>query len=231
MTRTRKWSTATALVVVLVMLAGWFLLVSPKRASADDLRAQAAAQANTNDGLTAKIAELNSQRKDVPTQQAEIASIQQQIPQNPQLPALIRSLSAMANLTSVSIRALTPLPPLATTAVAPPNAVGANGETLQVVGFSLEIDGTYFNVERFLSKIEVLKRYLMVTGLTIDATGVTTPTAVGQSPILKAVLTVRAFMVSSAVAPGTSPLTSAATGTTTGTSSSTTATSSSTTAH
>ncbi|MFI5099282.1 MAG: type 4a pilus biogenesis protein PilO, partial [Actinomycetes bacterium] len=133
MTRTRKWSMLSAVVAVAVLLAGWFLVVSPKRASADDLRVQAAAQNTKNDVLKNQIAELQALQKDLPKQQAIIADVQQRIPQNPDLPALIRSLSSMAGSAGVTIHSFSPVAPVATSAQAPANAVGLNGQTLQVI--------------------------------------------------------------------------------------------------
>jgi type IV pilus assembly protein PilO len=213
-----------ALLAVVVLLAGWFLAVSPKRASADALRAQTAAQQVTNDGLKAKIAELQAEQKDLPKQQAIIADIQQRIPQNPDLPALIRQLSTMATQTNVDIHSVTPIAPTATLAAPLQGSVGADGQTLQVISVNMEVHGTYYNIERFFNKMESLKRSLLVNGVTINANtdpgtaaGSTsvTPT-VGQSPQLAAIINFRAFMVSSLTAPGTSPLhsTTGTTGTT-----------------
>ncbi len=42
MTKSRTWTVGTAVLVVLILLAGWFLLVTPKRSHAADLQAQAA---------------------------------------------------------------------------------------------------------------------------------------------------------------------------------------------
>jgi Tfp pilus assembly protein PilO len=213
MTRTRKWSMLAAAMAVLVLLAGWFLLVSPKRASADDLRVQAAAQTTKNDGLKVQIAELQALQKDLPKQQAIIADVQQRIPQNPDLPALIRSLSSMATSAGVDIHSFSPVAPVASPSQAPANAVGLNGQTLQVINVSMEVDGTYYNVERFFLKMESLKRALLVNGLSLNvnagttvAGATTTQAQAGTSPKLAAIVTFRAFMVSSATAPGSSPL-------------------------
>jgi Tfp pilus assembly protein PilO len=213
MTRTRKWSMLSALMAVVVLLAGWFLLVSPKRSSADDLRTQAAAQNAKNDQVKAQIAELQALQKDLPKQQAVIADVQQRIPQNPDLPALIRSLSSMATSAGVDIHSFSPVAPTASVAQAPANAVGLNGQTLQVINISMEVDGTYYNVERFFLKMESLKRALLVSGLSLNVSSSTTASGgssaapqAGVSPTLAAIVTFRAFMVSSATAPGTSPL-------------------------
>ncbi len=212
MTRTRKWSMLSAVLAVAVLLAGWFLVVSPKRASADDLRVQAAAQNTKNDVLKNQIAELQALQKDLPKQQAIIADVQQRIPQNPDLPALIRSLSSMATSAGVDIHSFSPVAPVATSAQAPANAVGVNGQTLQVINVSMEVDGTYYNIERFFLKMESLKRALLVNGLSLNVSSGgggssgTAPLAAGASPPLAAIVTFRAFMVSSATAPGSSPL-------------------------
>ena len=86
MTRTRKWSLLSALLVVVVLLAGWFLLVSPKRSNAADLRTQTASQESKNSDLKAQIADLQAKQKNLPQQKAIIAEIQQEIPQNPRAP-------------------------------------------------------------------------------------------------------------------------------------------------
>ena len=211
MTRTRKWSMLAALMAVVVLLAGWFLLVSPKRASADDLRVQAAAQNTKNDAIKAQIAELQALQKDLPKQQAIIADVQQRIPQNPDLPALIRSLSSMATSAGVDIHSFSPVAPVASAAQAPANAVGLNGQTLQVINVSMEVDGSYYNIERFFLKMESLKRALLVNGLSLNvssggSSSGAAPLQAGASPPLAAIVTFRAYMVSSATAPGSSPL-------------------------
>lgn len=226
MTRTRKWSLFTALAVVLVMLAGWMLLVSPTRSSADQAREQAASQETHNDQLKAQIADLQAKQKNLPQQQAIIAQVQQQIPQNPQLPALIRSITSMATSAGVDVHTFTPVQPTASAAAPPENAVGPAGQTLQTINVELQVLGTYANIERFLNKMESLKRSLLVTGLTLNinadtaATGGSAPAAAaGASPNLAAIIQFRAFMVSSATAPGSSPLHTVAPTTTTGTAS------------
>ena len=44
MSMTRRWSLLTAVVIVGILAAGWFLLVSPKRSDAADLRDKAGKQ-------------------------------------------------------------------------------------------------------------------------------------------------------------------------------------------
>src|SRR5204862_6903520 len=114
----------------------------------------------------------------------------------------------------VEVHTLTPVQPTASAAqVRTTNAVGPKGQTLQTINVEVQVLGSYANVERFLNKLEGLKRSLLVTGLTLNvnadsaATGGTEPAAAaGVSPKLVAIISFRAFMVSSAAAPGSSPL-------------------------
>src|SRR5690349_21447874 len=215
MTRTQRWTAGTALVVVLALVAGWLLLVSPKRAEADSLQAQAAQQQQANAALQSQIAQLKAQEAQLPAKQAELATIRQQIPQTPAMPALVRSLASMADGTGVVVKSVIPSTPGAptiagTTTAASAVVKGPDGSVLQVISVTMEVDGSYYNVERFLSRLESLKRAVLVTGFTLtvgtDTAAVNAPTtsvpSVGQSPTLKATINARVFMTA---VPKTSP--------------------------
>lgn len=219
MTRTQRWTAGTALVVVLALVAGWLLLVSPKRAEADSLQAQAAQQQQANAALQSQIAQLKAQEAQLPAKQAELATIRQQIPQTPAMPALVRSLASIANGTGVLVKSVIPSTPgeptTAGTTQSTATVKGPDGSVLQVISVTMEVDGTYYNVERFLSRLESLKRAFLVTGFSLavgtDTAAVNAPTtsvpAVGQSPTLKATINARVFMTAvpktTTAAPGT----------------------------
>jgi type IV pilus assembly protein PilO len=206
MTRTKKWTVGTALLVLLLLVAGWLLLVSPKRADADQLRAQAATQQAANAQLTTKIAQLKAQQQQLPAQEAKLADIRQRIPQTPALPQLVRSLAAIAATTNVTVVKLQPSPPAvpsaaATAATTKPTTPAPDGSVLQIVGVSFQLQGSYYNVERFISRLEQLKRAVQVTGFQMqlnlgnnaDGTPLAPP-AVGVSPVLKVDVDARVFM-------------------------------------
>jgi type II secretory pathway pseudopilin PulG len=219
MTRTQRWTAGTALVVVLALVAGWLLLVSPKRAEADSLQAQAAQQQQQNAALQSQIAQLKAQQAQLPAKQAELATIRQQIPQTPAMPALVRSLASIANGTGVLVKSVIPSTPGEPTTTGTTQTAttvkGPDGSVLEVISVTMEVDGTYYNVERFLSRLESLKRAFLVTGFTLtvgtDSAAVNAPTsavpAVGQSPTLKATINARVFMTAvpktTTAAPGT----------------------------
>ncbi len=120
MTKTRTWSAATAALCVLLIVAAYFLLIAPKRAEAADLRDQTVAQDQANQQSRLKIQQLKAQYAELPTKQAELAVIKQQLPDNPALPTLIRTLASMADASGVTLVSLAPAPPTAVVLAAAP---------------------------------------------------------------------------------------------------------------
>lgn len=112
MNLTRKWSLLTAVLVVAVMAAGWFLLVSPKRSEAADLQQQASGQESENERLVQKLEVLKAQQADLPRQRARLAILETQIPDNPALPTLVRDLTAAGRKTGVQLGSLAPAVPV-----------------------------------------------------------------------------------------------------------------------
>jgi Tfp pilus assembly protein PilO len=184
MTVTRKWSLLAAVLVVAILAAGWFLLVSPKRSEASDLRAQTASQEKANQMLEVKIQELQAMQVELPQQRARLATIQKRIPSNPALPSLIRDLTDAGRKAGVSLDTLSPALPVAAVstepaAVAPVTTTEDGGEkaaapepaapvaTLFQVPLTLNVTGSYFELEQFINKLEGLKRSFLVTGFTV----------------------------------------------------------------
>jgi type IV pilus assembly protein PilO len=138
MTVTRKWSLLAAVLVAAIFVASWFLLISPKRGEAAQLRDEAAAQDTANTQLEQQIQTLISQQKDLPKQQALLAQIRRQLPTNPALPSLIRDLTAASRTSGIVLESLSPTDPVAVAApvVAPP--VATEGEAATEEGAATE---------------------------------------------------------------------------------------------
>ncbi len=172
----RQWSLLTAVGCLALLAAGWFLLISPKREEAAQLRTDAQAQQDQVRALQGKLSMLRSQQKDLPRQQALLRTAATQIPDNPALPTLIRTLTDAADTAGVNLVSLAPQPPAlvgaagATPAGATPAASGATATgvpPLAVIPLTLEVTGGYFELEGFFSQLEKLKRSFLVTGFDI----------------------------------------------------------------
>jgi Tfp pilus assembly protein PilO len=206
MSVTRKWSLLAAVLAVAVLAAGWFLLVAPKRTEATDLRNKAVAQQQANDQLVSQLEMLKQQQVELPQQRAELAVMRKQIPDNPALPTLVRNLTEAGRKVGVSIQSMAPAAPVAlvsTTELTPVAAPATESSSessssesgtdtatpvpvaappapsLFQVPLSLEVTGSYFELEQFVHRLEGLKRSLLVSGFTL-APATSTVTAGGE---------------------------------------------------
>ncbi|MEO8329957.1 MAG: hypothetical protein ABI586_08135 [Candidatus Nanopelagicales bacterium] len=172
MTTSRKWSLGTALVVVLILVATWFLLVSPKRGDAAALATETESQLNTNADLALKAALLEQENKKLPKYQAELAAYRERVPQSNSMPGYIRQLTAAAKQSGVFINSITPSKALplsldgAPPAALPPEGVLPGG-VLAGIDVSLVVYGGFYELQQFSNKLENLQRYTLVTSLSI----------------------------------------------------------------
>jgi Tfp pilus assembly protein PilO len=199
-TKFRKWVALTSVASVIVLVAGWFLLISPKRSEVSDLKSQAAAQENTNDGLQLKLTALRSQQKGLAAKNKQLAELAKKIPTTADLPGLLRQLSATATTSNVDLTDLTPAAPVTLTA--------APG--ISAVSISLKVEGAYFDVAQYVNGLESLDRGLMVTSLTETVKG--DADTVGKSPVLEADVEAMVFTGQLTATAGSSASTTASAG-------------------
>jgi Tfp pilus assembly protein PilO len=169
MTKTRQWVMLTAGAMVVILAAGWFLLVKHERSKASGLRTDAATQQQANQVLLAQIAALQSEEKSLPAQQALLRKFSTQVPDNSAEPTMIRQLAAAAAGAGVDLVSMTPGDPSAVTASGALGATSTAAATpLMQLPVTLQITGTYPNVESYFQSLEGLPRALRVTGWTLD---------------------------------------------------------------
>lgn len=184
MTKVRIWLVVAALGVVLTLVVGWFLAISPQHSRAASLRAQVTEQEQTNERLLSQIRLLTTQQSALPSEEARIAAIQSKIPQSPGLPAYVRFLNTAATKTHVELVSVAPAAPVqapapsaspaptssATGTPAPAPATSAPGASvgdLYVINLSLSVIGDYFAIQQFLAELEKAPRSTVVTQVAI----------------------------------------------------------------
>src|SRR5690349_18470511 len=109
----RRWIALTAVASLVVLVAGWFLLVQPKRSQVKSLKADAASADSHNQQLQTQLAMLKAQAKNITAQNAALAAAQKKIPTTTDLPGLLRQLQAAADVADVEITQLAPTAPTA----------------------------------------------------------------------------------------------------------------------
>jgi Tfp pilus assembly protein PilO len=186
MDKLKQYVVFTVLGCLVVLAAGWFLLVSPKRSDAQALRSDRdAAQASNND-LLRKLQVLKAQAKNLPKEQAKLAAVAARIPDNTAMPALVRALTGAAKSAGIELVSVTPSAPVvvagaAAAAPAAPAATGAKAAVpatgsaaasasagqLASIPLTLSIAGGYFQVEQFVANLENLPRAMRLNNLAI----------------------------------------------------------------
>jgi type IV pilus assembly protein PilO len=170
MSNTRPWILGAAALSVLLAVAGWFLLISPERSKAADLKSQRTAQEQRNQQLQLDITQLKAEFNSLPGKQAELAKIKQQLPNNPALPAFVRSLTTIAGASGAGLTSVSPGAPVSATQ-------GASGGTaatqtpagLVTIPVTIVVDGTYAQNELFLQKLQnAVTRAFLVEKLSIS---------------------------------------------------------------
>lgn len=191
--RTSRWSMATALICVVVLAASWFLLISPRRAEATQIRGQVTAAGEQASELEFQIAQLKAEFADLDERKAELAAIHEELPSAAEIPALVRELQTMAAASGVTLNSITPG---AAAVIAEDETMVAEtaqaGAVLQVP-INLNITGEYFEAALFLKKLQTgLSRAYLVSALlgspapletsaTAAATVAPTPTATASA--------------------------------------------------
>lgn len=217
---------AGTLVILLVLVAGWFLVVSPKLAAAADLRQQTEAAQSTTGTLQAQIASLQAQAADLPAQQRRLKTYRELVPATADLPGLIHSLTTAARTAQADLVAISPATVSAPSSEAPSPAApspaagaaepspgvestgpilpgsttAAGGSSAAVIPVSITVGGKYFILERFLSALETLPRALVVNSVALTADDAATGSqGTTGSPTLTATVSLSAY--TSAVLP------------------------------
>jgi Tfp pilus assembly protein PilO len=214
MTSTRTWTAGTAVAAVLLLIAGWFLLISPQRSEAADLRDQVTAQNASNDQIALKTKQLQAQFASLPERQAQLAEIKQQMPDNPALPSLIRDLSSYAESAGVTLDSVSPGAPAAVVAAAPaapatpagqPVAPGqapaaASTDGLMSIPTTVTAVGSYSELTLYLQKLQSsMRRAFLVNTVNLAKAN----TGTGTSGDLTMTLNAEIFVMQIAAAPAT----------------------------
>lgn len=228
MTAKRQWTLVTALVCLLVLVVGFMLLVKPEHSKASSVKSQTSTVQGQVQSLRAQLATLQDESRNLASQQAVLAEIVQQLPAQPALPALLRSLDAAASKTNVDLTNVSPgnptafkaNPVAAAVASASPGTTGKTTTTtsggtagavagLAQIPLNLAVTGSYFDIEQFLDQLEGLQRSMLVDTFTIGYQGDKSGAAAGGAPTVgsgELTVTIQAevFMTTAALG-GTTP--------------------------
>jgi len=193
----QRWYAGAAAASLGVLAAGYFLLVSPQQSSASDISAQATTVEQANVAAEHQVEALKAEYQDLPALQSQVAVIRTRLPQSPEEPTLLRTISALASSSGVKLASIG----LQTPAVL---AGAAGGAPVSQLPLSLDVTGSFANTRLFLNGIESMQRSMMVTGLSItraSANGAANVSTGTPTDGIHTVITARVFTASTGTTP------------------------------
>ena len=171
----------TAVVAVVLIMAWYFLLLSPMRTKLSDLDGQVQAQQAALATATQEVARLESYKKTAPQSRAEIVRLGKMLPESEGIPSLIIELTRTADASGVDLNSIS------RGATQPGTPFGLQSVTLQVTGRFFDVEDFLYRLETYVAfrnaSFRVTGRLLQVktvtlTGGTAAADGTTAPLTV-----------------------------------------------------
>jgi len=206
--KTTAWVAGTAVAALLIVVAAWFLVLGPQRASAaETLTAANAAQAQNaqlalrNEALAAQFSQLADRR-------AKLAEILQTIPTDADLPTLLRQLESSAASSQAVMTSFTASAPELWDS-ADPTASPAVVD----VPVTIDVTGTFAETELYLKQLQAdSDRFLLIESVSLTSGG---SGATSSSATVLSTITGKVFALTSA--PATTTVTAGTAGAATGT--------------
>jgi type IV pilus assembly protein PilO len=190
--RGREIYIITAVVAVVLIVAWYFLLFSPKQSELSDLDQQVESSQAALTAAKQEVVTLESYKKTAPQSRAEIVRLGKMLPVSEGIPGLIIELTKTAEASGVSV-----------TSIARGTTVAGTPFGIQAV--SIQVSGRYFDVEDFLYRLEeyvafrnasfrVTGRLLQVTQLSIQEANASSTTTTSGSPLLAVTIGLNAYL-------------------------------------
>jgi len=181
----------TAVVAVVLIVAWYFLLLSPMRSKLSDLDSQVVAQQAALVTAQQEVARLESYKKTAPQSRAEIVRLGKMLPESEGIPSLIIELTRTAEASGVDLNSIT------RGATQPGVPFGLQTVTLQVTGRFFDIEDFLYRLESYVAfrnaGFRVTGRLLEVTTLSMTGGAVAT-TSSSASPPLTVSVTLNAYL-------------------------------------
>jgi Tfp pilus assembly protein PilO len=174
----RRLSLVVMLAVVLVTVAWWFFLISPRNEKIGDLQNQHTAAIDSEQRLRVQIRQLQDIRDREVEYVSAVGRLDALIPERPHLEEFIEQVHALAGSTGVELQTLTP---------SLPEVIGDDTELRQIT-ISVQVEGQFFEILGFLFGLSDMERLVRV-----DAVSLASSAVEGQGTLLSAGIELRLF--------------------------------------
>lgn len=151
--------------VMLAVLVAWYFLVWTPQANNIDEATKAADDAEAQvRSLRLEVQRLEGLEKQAPQLRERAARADTAIPGEPQLAQFILQVQEAADASGVDWLSVAPTPP-----AAPPEAGTAQATPALEVILAMQVEGGYFQVQDFITRLETLSRAVKVSSVALTA--------------------------------------------------------------
>jgi Tfp pilus assembly protein PilO len=142
--------------VVVILVAWYFLIITPKKDETDSKLAEYQTANTEYEQNRAKVKRIDEERTAAKQAAGDLLKLNKLIPMDSQVPSMIVELQATANDAGLKFLKIVPVTPIA----------GTDGGT--IVPIEINVQGEYFDVHDFLYRVE---NYARMEGNDINVTG------------------------------------------------------------
>jgi Tfp pilus assembly protein PilO len=170
-------------VVGVLIVLGWYVgLWSPTQRKVSQLATNLSSTNSSISQATAQLDTLQGEKRGIRVVESEVTKLTTALPSSPGLVSFLKTLDVAASRVGLSLINLTPTQPSVVGGASNlPVSTSAPGSSPQSkvgpsVGFSLQTEGGYFQIEKLLSAMDRLPRLVVITSVSLAAVG---PTVAG----------------------------------------------------
>jgi Tfp pilus assembly protein PilO len=161
-------------IIVLMVVAAWFLLLSPRLGEAGDISAQADTVVQANAQQEIELGRLEQQKKDAPAAAERVTVLFSKMPQQANLPEVFAQINAAAASAGINPNAITSLTPSVPVPVGQAGNTdgaslpGSSGANLAEINITMSVNASLAAMQRFVANLEAMDRALLLTTVSIS---------------------------------------------------------------
>ena len=186
--KNKFWVIISAILIVVILLAGWIFAIGPQYSLVSRTNSKRAAIEATNATTQARIIRLRSDYLGIEGLKSDLAVLKTSVPPTSSIPAFVTELNSIANLNGVTVKSLSvsdarqyapaPATPAGSSGKAPsPATTNAliTSSNFVLVPIQFAISGDYAKVLNFVHDVQNGTRLFLVS--TFSSAGATNPKA------------------------------------------------------
>ncbi|GIH89967.1 type 4a pilus biogenesis protein PilO [Planobispora siamensis] len=173
----RIWALGGILVAAILLVVGWFFLISPQLAETDRLQGETETAHVRAATLQSRLSQLKRENADLPRYRAELEAARQALPTTAESEQFLRQLQTAGEATGVDV---------GTVAVGAPAVVEAAGVKMHSLPVALTATGGTVALDEFLDQLQqVQPRAALIDDVTVQEGGEEADSKTGLNVNLK----------------------------------------------